>query len=338
MAPGLQRATQGLAAVAVATTLVTVGLGVQKATQPVAAAESSAAEGLQAVPRPFVAPSGTAIAPGLSPSPSASHTELAATGLKLPTTVYQAYLNAQARLAQSQPRCRLTWPVLAGIGQVESNHARGGALDIAGNTLTPIIGPALNGAGFAAIGDTDDGRLDGDTLWDRAVGPMQFIPTTWAVWGTDGNNDGVASPHNMYDAALTTGRYLCANGRDLSVPSQLRAAILSYNQSSAYADTVTTWIARYTGAKTDIVPDASVSPSASRSPSASASKGPSPSTPPKSSTSPAPTPSTSGNPSPSPSPSRSGSPSPSESEAEAPPARYSGPSGPSAGASGSPTT
>ncbi|MEU0002451.1 hypothetical protein ABZ069_36690 [Streptomyces microflavus] len=278
MAPALQRATHGFAAVAVAAALVAVGLGVQKSSQSAAAAADTPEEnGSQAVPRPFATPSGIAIAPGTSPAPGAPSVQGSADGLSLPTSVYQAYLNAQTLLARSLPGCRLTWPVLAGIGQVESNQARGGALDVAGNTLTPIVGPALNGDGFASIPDTDGGRLDGDTRWDRAVGPMQFIPTTWAVWGSDGNSDGGASPHNMYDAALTTGRYLCANDRDLSDPKHLREAILSYNRSTEYADTVTKWIARYTGAGIDVVPNPSPSPSPKPSPkpSSTLSAGPS---------------------------------------------------------------
>ncbi|MEU9979254.1 hypothetical protein [Streptomyces sp. NPDC051014] len=289
-----------------ATTLVTVGLGVRGSSNPAsAAADSPEASGSQAVPRPFAIPKGTAIAPGTKTAAGAS-SKGSPDGLGLPTTVYQAYLNAQARLTGDQPGCHLTWPVLAGIGKVESNQAHDGALDDSGNTLTPIIGPALDGNGFAAIPDTDDGKLDGDTHWDRAVGPMQFLPSTWALWGTDGNSDGVASPHNMYDAALTTGRYLCANGRDLSDPKQLREAILSYNRSDAYADTVTSWIDRYAGAGADVVPDASAAPSASSastrsaSPSSSPDKSPTPTA--KQSTAVSNTPSPSGKPSTTPSP------------------------------------
>ncbi|MFI8221234.1 lytic transglycosylase domain-containing protein [Streptomyces sp. NPDC085932] len=269
MAAPMQRATQGFTAVAVAATLVTVGAGVYESRRPAEVTEV-AAEGLQDLPRPFSPP------PVPTPSPPAtpvSETVLP-TGLMLPSTVHRAYLNTESRLARAQPACRLDWAVPAGIGQVESGHARGGALDADGTTVDPIIGPALDGNGFAAIPDSDDGRLDADTQWDRAVGPMQFIPTTWAVWGADGNDDAVVNPHNMYDAALSAGRYLCAGDRDLSDPRQLRAALLSYNRSDTYADTVLAWIGRYRGTPPP-APAPSDSPTPGPSPSASVSRQPS---------------------------------------------------------------
>ena len=78
-------------------------------------------------------------------------------------------------------------------------------MDRRGRTLSPILGPVLDGAGdFAAITDTDGGGWDGDTTWDRAVGPMQFIPSSWAVWGRDGDGDGRSDPSDIDDAALAT--------------------------------------------------------------------------------------------------------------------------------------
>ncbi len=76
--------------------------------------------------------------------------------------------------------CHIDWALIASIGRIESNHARGGYVDAAGTTREPILGPQLNGqGGFAAIPDTDQGLLDTDPVWDRAVGPTQFIPATW---------------------------------------------------------------------------------------------------------------------------------------------------------------
>lgn len=148
--------------------------------------------------------------------------------------VLDAYLRAAHTLAATMPHCGLHWSYLAGIGKVESNHA-GGRVDVHGNTAAPILGPVLNGGpGMAAIRDTDGGRFDGDATWDRAVGPMQFLPGTWARYGADGNGDGVANPHNVYDAALATGRYLCSGGLNLREPDQLVTAVFRYNHSAEY--------------------------------------------------------------------------------------------------------
>ncbi|MFG3285930.1 lytic transglycosylase domain-containing protein [Streptomyces sp. NPDC048111] len=163
----------------------------------------------------------------------------------IPATVLDAYKKAQATLATDRPGCHLPWQLLGGIGKVESGHANGGRVDVNGTTLTPILGPVLNGAGFANITDTDGGAYDGDKVHDRAVGPMQFIPSTWASSGRDGNGDGVKDPNNVYDAALAAGFYLCGNGRDVAVKADLDRAILSYNQSQEYLTTVTTWFDFY---------------------------------------------------------------------------------------------
>ncbi|MFJ8430878.1 lytic transglycosylase domain-containing protein [Kitasatospora sp. NPDC094019] len=166
-------------------------------------------------------------------------------GPALPETVFAAYRKAEAALLLRSPGCHLPWQLLAAIGEVESGQAGRGAVDAGGTTFRPILGPVLNGAGFAAIGDTDGGRYDGDTQWDRAVGPMQFIPSTWASWGVDANGDGKADPNNIYDAAEAAGRYLCAGGRDLSDPAQLDRAILGYNHSAEYLRTVRNWMAHF---------------------------------------------------------------------------------------------
>ncbi|WP_436736421.1 lytic transglycosylase domain-containing protein [Streptomyces sp. BBFR102] len=163
----------------------------------------------------------------------------------IPATVLDAYRKAEASLAASNPRCRVPWELLAAIGKVESGHARGGRLDGNGTTPSPILGPVLNGVGFADISDTDGGAYDGDTLHDRAVGPMQFIPQTWESWGRDGDGDGRRDPNNIYDAALAAGSYLCAHDRDLSVEGDLHQAILGYNRSQEYLRTVLHWYDYY---------------------------------------------------------------------------------------------
>jgi hypothetical protein len=163
--------------------------------------------------------------------------------LGIPALVLTAYHRAADRLAKEDPTCHLPWWLLAGIGHTESGHAEGGRLYADGTTRGRILGPVLNGgiAGDAVITDTDHGRYDGDTRYDRAVGPMQFIPSTWAFAGADGNNDGKKDPNNIFDATLAAGRYLCNYHRDLSKPAGLTAAILSYNNSQPYLATVLAW-------------------------------------------------------------------------------------------------
>ncbi|MFC5289610.1 lytic transglycosylase domain-containing protein [Actinokineospora guangxiensis] len=164
----------------------------------------------------------------------------------VPSTVLSAYQESAARLAGEQPGCRLSVPLLAAIGKVESGHARGGRVDVTGRTVSPILGPVLNGGpGIAAIRDTDGGAYDGDTVWDRAVGPMQFIPSTWARWGADADGNGTRDPHTIRDAATAAGRYLCAGGRDLMTADGLRSGILSYNRSTEYLRLVLAWMATY---------------------------------------------------------------------------------------------
>ncbi|WP_203591210.1 lytic transglycosylase domain-containing protein [Streptomyces sp. SID13031] len=173
----------------------------------------------------------------------------------IPARVLAAYQNAATGLATVRPGCGITWPLLAGIGKVESAHASGGRVDASGLTRGRILGPVLDGGpGMAAISDTDRGRYDGNTRWDRAVGPMQFIPGTWAAFGADGNGDGVKDPHNVYDATRAAGDYLCSGGADLHSPLGLVRAVLRYNHSMAYVSTVLRWMQTY-GKSAVTIPD-----------------------------------------------------------------------------------
>ena len=122
-----------------------------------------------------------------------------------------------------------------------------------------ILGPVLNGGGFAAIRDTDGGRLDDDARWDRAVGSMQFIPSTWEQYASDGNNDGVSSPHNIYDATVASGKYLCSGGLDLSDAKDRAVAVFRYNHSDSYVRTVLIWADAYAHGTTP-VPSTAVDP------------------------------------------------------------------------------
>jgi hypothetical protein len=166
--------------------------------------------------------------------------------LGMPQQMLEAYQDAAQRLGKSLPGCGLPWPILAAIGKIESNHADNGNIDAQGTTVTAILGPRLSGGpGVAAVPDTDGGKWDGDPEWDRAVGPMQLLPSTWAQFGVDGNDDGVASPHNVHDAGVSAGRYLCSNGGDLRDPRNLNVALLAYNHSDSYVRAVLAWADSY---------------------------------------------------------------------------------------------
>lgn len=169
-------------------------------------------------------------------------------GHDLPLVALDAYTAAARAVAATDPSCGLEWQLLAGIGRVESRHGSFGGtrLTPAGLTADRIIGIALTGGGGTAlIGDTDGGTLDGDTTFDRAVGPMQFIPSTWERWARDGDGDGSADPHNLYDAALSAGAYLCASGPGLDTSAGRERALFSYNRSAAYGVSVASFADGY---------------------------------------------------------------------------------------------
>ncbi|TAP44883.1 lytic transglycosylase domain-containing protein [Arthrobacter sp. S39] len=158
----------------------------------------------------------------------------------IPARALQAYATAAAAASSTNPGCGIGWNTVAAIGFVESAHGTygGGSLSAAGQATGPIVGPSLDGDGFAAIADTDAGVLDGDPRWDRAVGPMQFIPSTWQFAGRDGNGDGNADPFNIDDAAVSAATYLCGGGRDLVTDRGWADAVYAYNQSDAYVNQV----------------------------------------------------------------------------------------------------
>ncbi|MEU7783008.1 lytic murein transglycosylase [Amycolatopsis sp. NPDC049159] len=214
------------------------------------------------LPTPLVVPGGRAGSAGISGP------------LGIPGSMLKAYQNAADILAKEQPNCHLDWALIASIGRIESNHARGGYVNAKGDTLEPILGPVLNGAGaFAAIPDTDGGKYDGDAVWDRAVGPTQFIPSTWRGYASDGNGDGVSNPNNVYDEALATARYLCSGGLDLSTDAGQRIAVRRYNNSQSYVDTVMACASAYRGGVAQL-PDSQVPIGAPDAPDAAAAGAP----------------------------------------------------------------
>jgi membrane-bound lytic murein transglycosylase B len=164
--------------------------------------------------------------------------------LGIPTIALSAYRNAEQIMTASDPACGISWTLLAGIGRIESMHANGGATDARGTAIQPIYGPALDGTlpGNEVIVQRN---VSGRVTYARAMGPMQFLPDTWARYASDGKGDGVADPQNLYDSALAAARYLCSGGHDLRDPKQVMAAILRYNNSMSYARNVLGWAAAY---------------------------------------------------------------------------------------------
>ena len=159
----------------------------------------------------------------------------------IPAVALAAYQRAATVIDTADNSCRMPWQLVAAIGRVESDHGRSG-----GNVLTDrgidkpgIYGPALDGRhGRVRITDTDAGRYDRDSRFDRAVGPMQFIPSTWAIVGVDADNDGQRNPQDIYDAALASAVYLCSGPGDLSTAAAQRQAVFRYNHSHRYVDLV----------------------------------------------------------------------------------------------------
>jgi hypothetical protein len=162
-------------------------------------------------------------------------------GNGIPQVALNAYRVAAARMANVEPYCGIDWALLAGIGREESDHGRfaGAVLHADGVSTPAIIGPALDGVHWDYIPAPGNGRaLDGDAKFAHALGPMQFIPSTWGIYGTDANGDGRADVFNINDAALGAARYLCAAGGDLRTKSGQIRAVLAYNHSDQYLEQV----------------------------------------------------------------------------------------------------
>lgn len=187
----------------------------------------------QATPAAPATPVGT---PDVRPSSNAA---AATPKYGIPATVLDSYVRAAGAVQITNPGCNLSWPLLAGIGKVESGHANNGNVAADGRMTRPLYGPTLNGTNNTAAVPGSGGE------WSRAEGPMQFLPSSWARWGSDGNGDGGKDTQNVYDASLAAGHYLCSGGRDLRTPAGLRSAILSYNNSDDYVKLVLSWMKAY---------------------------------------------------------------------------------------------
>jgi membrane-bound lytic murein transglycosylase B len=175
---------------------------------------------------------------------------LAAGANGIPAVALAAYEHAAAVLSAVDPGCHLSWPDLAAIGHVESDNGLyfGSAARVtpAGTVVPPILGPVLDGRdGFPAIPTTDGGRLEQGGRWARAVGPMQFLPSTWLEYAAVAPGGQATNPQNFWDAALVAGTFLCDNGGDLALQPQLMRAVYAYNHSASYVALVVAWAGYY---------------------------------------------------------------------------------------------
>jgi hypothetical protein len=133
-------------------------------------------------------------ATGTSTSPIAGNAPSGAAVADIPTQLIPTYQSA----ALTCPG--LPWTVLAAIGKIESDHGRSRAVGV------------TSGENHAGAG-----------------GPMQFLSSTWAAYGVDGDGDGVISRYSPVDAIFGAARYLCASGAGQH--SRLASAIFAYNHA-----------------------------------------------------------------------------------------------------------
>jgi membrane-bound lytic murein transglycosylase B len=72
-----------------------------------------------------------------------------------------------------------------------------------------------------------------------AIGPAQFIPSTFRAYGIDGDEDGICNPFNMKDAKASIGHYLKSLGWSEDAPLEIkRKAVWHYNHSQVYVNTI----------------------------------------------------------------------------------------------------
>lgn len=195
-------------------------------------------------PRVVAQPPPAAPAPSVAAAPAGAVVDPAwvrrtAAAAGIPEVAVAAY--ARATLA-APSSCGLGWTTLAGLGWIESQHGTigGRVVDADGRPSTPILGPALDGVGPVAAIRASSGSalLHGDREWDHAVGPLQFLPSTWDTWARDGDGDGAADPQDLDDAAAAAAAYLCGTGQDLTTGPGWSAAVYAYNHSATYVSAV----------------------------------------------------------------------------------------------------
>jgi hypothetical protein len=211
----------------------------------------------EAIRAPASVSSKSSLAPGLTGDPD--HAVQDASAFGIPAAALAAYQRAETIINAADTSCHLPWQLIAAIGRVESDHGRvhGSHLDSNGLARPAIYGVALDGSpGTSRVDDTDAGVVDGDDRFDRAVGPMQFIPSTWSIVGVDADGDAKRNPQDIDDAALATAVYLCSGDDDLATDPGRRRSVFRYNHSVEYVELVLAFYDAYVSGAYLSVPDA----------------------------------------------------------------------------------
>jgi len=198
----------------------------------------------QAAPPPLAAvPAG----PGYTDRVDTEWARATAESTGIPLLALTAYAGAVIRSAEVYPDCGVGWNTLAGLGLVESDHGRHGGSAVGPDyRVSPeIFGVVLDGGQTERIPDSDGGAIDGISDYDRAVGPLQLIPQTWASWPSDGNGDGIPDPQNIADAAIAAANHMCRASGEMSTEEGWRAGIGSYNSGNDYLTKVATAAQQY---------------------------------------------------------------------------------------------
>ena len=209
-----------------------------------------------AIEAPASVPVPGVIAPAV-PEGTADSVVSGASSNGIPAPALAAYQRGAQIIDAADKSCNIPWELIAAIGRVESDHGRYGGNSLTENGVSKpgIYGIALNGKnGTQAINDTDGGQLDKDTVFDRAVGPMQFIPSTWQVVKVDADGDSERNPQDMDDAALATAVYLCSGKDNLSTRKGQEAAVYRYNHSQDYVNLVLRIMEAYSSGDYTAVP------------------------------------------------------------------------------------
>jgi hypothetical protein len=146
-------------------------------------------------------------------TPAGAETQSSGVSAAAQQEIPPAYLRDYQEAAR---RYGLDWAILAGIGKVECDHGRD-------------PDPAC----------THEGAVNSA----GAGGPMQFIASTWARYGVDGDGDGRVDRWDAADAIYGAANYLHASG----APGDYRGAIFAYNHATWYVEEVEHWAAIYRG-------------------------------------------------------------------------------------------